>query len=168
VANGRDGRAEWDGVGAAVDGQVDVSQVRAAGQGDSVPTKEVPMNGLALLLFAVLPIAEAKPYSYKENSPYYGVKAGDPGLQLSVFVTGGNGVANLIECKPVDGWRLMNAQVEGGQYPAIPEEKRPVVWVLDVPAGKTVKVNIQFHGGPDPSRAAKAAKDGKGITIWEH
>jgi hypothetical protein len=56
VVNGRDWRAEWDGVGAAADGQVDVSQVRAAGEGDSVPTKEVPMNGLALILFCIVPV----------------------------------------------------------------------------------------------------------------
>jgi hypothetical protein len=56
VVNGRDWRAEWDGVGAAADGQVDVSQVRAAGEGDSVPTKEVPMNGLAIILFCIVPV----------------------------------------------------------------------------------------------------------------
>jgi myo-inositol catabolism protein IolC len=132
----------------------------------------VPMTSalLAAVLCATpLPIVEGKAFKYREDSAYWKVRAGDNGMQLAVFVTGESGVATLLDASNYEGWTLMDAETSDGQYPAIVDtEPTNRIWLMDVPAGKTVKLLIQFHGGPDPERAIKAAKDGKGVKIWKH
>jgi hypothetical protein len=46
VVNGRDGRAEWDGVGSAAHGFAGLPYVRAEGQRDEVREEKVPMTNL--------------------------------------------------------------------------------------------------------------------------